>query len=228
MGSSRKRLVVLIAVAAVVAVILFFVRKGPSSSSLIREAEAGKGDARLDAIRKLAQADSPEAVAAVTRLVHDPETPVAVETVSAVGRTRRPERLPIVRSAVADKRSEVREAAVIAVAQVGGRSTGPELMQVLQGDESADVKAAAADALGRLRYLDSVPLLLDLLEHPSARVRRSAAAAIRRIWTVDHNFKADAPEEERRALVQGIRWRWQMFCQSPAYGYLKANTEKQP
>ena len=101
-------------------------------------------------------------------------------------------------------------------------------MDMLRSDPSEEVKVACADALGRIRHLDAMTLLLDLLDDPSERVRRSAAASIDKIWKFDHGFRADDPPEKREALVQGMRWHWQSFCQSPALEGLKESVGRHP
>lgn len=87
---------------------------------------------------------------------------------------------------------------------------------------------AAADALGRVRSVASVETLLAQLDSPSERVRRSAAAAIVRIWQIDHGFVATDPPDKRRALIEGMRHHWEVYKQSDAYRYLKQKTEKGP
>jgi hypothetical protein len=73
-----------------------------------------------------------------------------------------------------------------------------------------------------------MPMLFDLLDSPSVAVRRSAAAAIQRIWMIDHGFRADDPPEKRQALIKGMRAHWEVYVRGPAYPYLKAKTEQQP
>lgn len=123
-------------------------------------------------------------------------------------------------------RPEVREASLVALGRMGERASAHLLINRLQQDPSADVQAAAADAIGRIRSVPSMETLFERLDSPSERVRRNAAAAIIRIWQFDHGFVASDPPEKRRALVEGMRRHWEMYKQSDAYRYLKQNTEK--
>jgi HEAT repeat protein len=61
---------------------------------------------------------------------------------------------------------------------------GAEVERYLSSAASAEVQAAA-QALGRLRSPDTIPALIDVLEHPDATARRSILTALRAIGGVN-------------------------------------------
>lgn len=228
MKGKTIRLAVLLGAAAVLAVVLLVRHLGPSEDRMIRDVQSGDTQDRVRAIRDLADAGSPAAAETLARLAADPDTRVAVEAVSAVGRLRRKDLLPVMENASSDERPEVREATLVALGRMGDPKSAHLLLNRLEQDPSTDVQAAAADALGRVRSVASVETLLAQLDSPSERVRRSAAAAIVRIWQIDHGFVATDPPDKRRALIEGMRHHWEVYKQSDAYRYLKQKTEKGP
>jgi hypothetical protein len=228
----NRRLLVLLGIAALVAVILAVRHFSRGEQTTIEKALSGETDQRVEAIRKVADSHAPVDAEVLLNLTRDPDTRVAVESCLAIGRMRCRSwcvaNLPRVAAAAADERAEVREAAVVSIGMLGGKSSRKLLLEKLKNDPSPEVQAASADALGRIRSLDAMPALLDLLDSPSENVRRSAALAITKIWMRDYGFKADDPPEKRRALIKGIRAAWDWYVQGPAYPYLKAKTEERP
>lgn len=61
---------------------------------------------------------------------------------------------------IADPSEAVRLNAIESLAELEATSAGPALIERLRADESAKVRSAAADALGRLKVKDAVPDLV--------------------------------------------------------------------
>jgi len=230
MQRGNWRLVGLLGVALALGVTWLVLRGGrePSPGNLMVQARSGTAEERVEAIRELSRAAVVEQVSALAELAQDANTQVATEAVRAIGRWGGAPVVEPLKKSYGDPRPEVREQVMVALGEVGDRSVGAFLQEAAEKDASAEVQASASSALGRVRYVDAMPTLLKLLEHPSERVRRSAAASIRRIWTFDHGFKADDPPEKRRSLAAAMRHHWDIYCQSEAYQALRQNIEEGP
>lgn len=73
-------------------------------------------------------------------------------------------------------------------------------------DERPAVRAAAAKALGRLENWETIPVLLDVMEHDEdADVRRAAQSALHRTMALEFEFDPGAGPTERALAVAHIR-----------------------
>jgi hypothetical protein len=91
------------------------------------------------------------------------------------------------------------------------QKSAAELRRELAEGQAPDVRAAAADALGAMKDLESMPLLLDAMEDPDARVRGRAGAAVRRILGADFFFRAEDPPDRREETLGRIRDHWEAW-----------------
>lgn len=132
---------------------------------------------------------------------------VACRAVRAMGRVGR-KALGGVRAAMKDKRPEVRQAAVIAVSQAGGKKETPSVAAIVAADESPAVRAAAALSLGRMRAYTEMDTLLNALADDDEDVRRRANAAIEKIIGAGVSFRASASEEKRMRDIASLRAIW--------------------
>lgn len=108
---------------------------------------------------------------------------------------------------------EERQAAAIQLAR-GGKDSVELIRRVFRESSTAEVRAAAAQGLGYLRDVDSLPELIDAMEDGSVLVRGRAGAAVSRIVGLQVGFRAAAPPEERQKAVAFYRKFWEE-AQSP-------------
>jgi bilin biosynthesis protein len=80
---------------------------------------------------------------------------------------------------------EVRAAVVGAIAKVAEEdrhdTQSLDLLVNALKDNVADVRSEAASVLGNLKYPPAIPVLLELLDHPEAETRKSAALSLMKI-----------------------------------------------
>ena len=134
-----------------------------------------------------------------------------MEAASALGRLKTPKASHdvLMRLARGDEHPTVRREAVLAL----GAATEPEkgslcttLAECL-GDPHRNVRLYAAEALGRLRCRDAVPLLAERLENTDRLTRRyasSALAAIRHRSAVPALFRA-LVDRDKSVFNDGVR-----------------------
>ena len=106
---------------------------------------------------------------------------VRYHSLAALHRLRDRDSLSIFLNALNDADSSVRFKALEAIADFGDSSVFNLLRKMLK-DESNYVRAAAAYAMGKLKLVEAVPLLIPELSPPSVEVvRREAQIALKRI-----------------------------------------------
>jgi len=163
---------------------------GDESAAARIERMGRQGDA--DGLAREAQNPDPD----VSRL--------AVHTLGNLGSKAAPQ----VEEALKDPRSEIREAAAIALPRVERKQSARALASVVREDGSPNVRAAAATALGQVYAVDEVEALLAALEDPDRIVRFRASAAMARIVVRRYEFYVDGTPEERREAVERFRAAW--------------------
>jgi len=85
--------------------------------------------------------------------------------------------VPLIRPLCADKEVAVRCAALDGLAALGTHEVrGPAVVAL--ADPAWQVRASAIAALGRVRHKDSIPPLLERLEHEEGRLKADAASAL--------------------------------------------------
>jgi len=100
-------------------------------------------------------------------------------------------------------------------------STLEPLRQIVQESAPAEIRALAADALGRAMDPDSMPMLLDAMDDPNPLVRRSAGAAVEKLVGLGRAFDPEAPLQQRQQVIAHYRQFWIMARQDAWYSVLK-------
>jgi hypothetical protein len=140
--------------------------------------------------------------------------PLPYQTVLRIARQPKAKDLPKLKEAAATPDWRTREAAIVGIGRLGKEGSDPEfLVQSLQNDPSAEVRAAAAAGLGRLRCWDGGHALIRALSDRDEIVRARAGAALQKIMGVDVRFRANDPPAQRAAAIQKIRTWWPKFYQ---------------
>lgn len=207
MFNDKKRLLVLIGLAVLLAVVYVAVRGVPGMG----------GSPSVDADEDDSAAVPPAGTKATT-----PEPPaVAVRRREVKFRRRevvrlavqeKPEYLPELKKAAADPEWKVRHAAVDGVGRLGREGDPQFLIGVLNNrNEQAEVRAAAAERLGDMRYWEAGPAIIDAMEDSSEILRARAGVALRRIVVVDMGYRANDPPGRRSEAMKKIREFWPWF-----------------
>jgi HEAT repeat protein len=121
----------------------------------------------------------------------------------------RAEHLPVLKAAARSPHAAVRQTAVSGIGRLGTSADPGVLMSALRGDPSAEVRAAAAAALGRIKCWDAGEILMDALSDPEERVRARAGAALQQIMGVDFLYRAKDPQRDH--AIQKIRSWWPKY-----------------
>lgn len=97
---------------------------------------------------------------------------------------------------------------VMQVLEALGHDSALAGMEQLYESSVAQVRTRAAWAAGRLGNPEAVDRLLDLLEDEDRDVRYEASESIWRLTGFDFDFEPEAPLEEEREKVEGLRRMW--------------------
>jgi len=133
------------------------------------------------------------------------------QKVVRISRRPKPEDLDELKTAASTPNWRTREAAMVGIGRLGKDSDPAVLIDALRRDPSAEVRAAAAGALGRLKHWDAGPVLIDALDDPDLIVRGRAYAAVKAIMGVDFHYRANDPRGRRGQAIQQIRAWWPKF-----------------
>ncbi|KPK50340.1 MAG: hypothetical protein AMK72_02435 [Planctomycetes bacterium SM23_25] len=212
MRSDRKRLFLLIAVAGALAVVFVVVHgvpalmgSGSDDETSARNVGRTSGSANGDGSPGPAPSEG-------GNVSGGPTVAVRRRDVVRIAIQRKPENLPHLKEAAADPDWRVRHAAVDGVGRLGRQGDPQFLIDVLRNpDELAEVRAAAAERLGEMRFWDAGPAIIEAMEGPSALLRARAGVALRRIMVVDFGYRASDPPNRRREAIQRIREWWPKF-----------------
>lgn len=158
-------------------------------------------------IAKVRQNQSAGKIEAVARQAESPDTTVARVAVEALGHMGHEAVVPI-QKALQDKRPEVRETAVVALAEADPLAQQAALAEAARTDEAAGVRASACVALGQVYAFDQMETLFTALEDPDRSVRARASAAITRMITRRYEVYIDGPADKRHDAVQKLRAIW--------------------
>jgi len=155
----------------------------------------------------------------VDRSAGSGEQPAALpRDVKELSRQRDPRNLPKLRQAASAKAWKTRHAAVAGIGKLASKGAPKFLVSVLANKaERPEVRAAAAESLGAMRYYDAGPALMDAMEDGSKLVRAAAGMAMRRITRMHCGFRAGDSAERRRNAVQLVRKNW-----PPFYAFIKS------
>ena len=205
----KNRRLVLYGGAGSVLVLLVLVVVISRGSDYREQLKSGNRKERLAAISKLAAEGTEAAAEAIASVVCDPDTQVACRALQALQYLPLSDRMGPLRRALQDPRPEVRAAAMVTVGRCDEKEGAQVLAEVLEGNNPPHLRAAAAQALGRMRAWDAMPALINALEDESEQVRGRAGAAVRRMFAGrDPGFRANAPPHERARAIRVIRDCW--------------------
>lgn len=99
------------------------------------------------------------------------------------------------------------------------------LRRVVQESTSPPVLSTAVLGLAGQWDYDSMPRILELLDHPSPDVRAAAGAAAKRMMCMDLGFQANDPPEKRQLAVVKLREHWEWFRDSSRLKWWKQRLE---
>jgi len=124
----------------------------------------------------------------------------------------RPENLPALKKEIQSPSWRNRHAAVIGIGRLKDKGDPAILQAVLiDADEKAEVRAAAAEQLGEMRCVQAGPALIDMMSDQSALVRAAAGVAITKIMGIHVGFRARDTIASREAAIRRARDRWARF-----------------
>ncbi|MGB2819825.1 MAG: HEAT repeat domain-containing protein [Phycisphaerae bacterium] len=144
-----------------------------------------------------------------------PQDPVSVETYRDVVKLswrRDPKYLPELKQAAGDSEWKKRHAAVSGIGQLKEKGDPEFLLSVLSNEaERPEVRAAAAEGLGAMRFYEAGPALIQAMENGPLALRTAAGVALRRIMKVHYGYRAGDSIERRREALNLIRSDWPQF-----------------
>jgi len=111
---------------------------------------------------------------------HDPHAGVRACAVMALGESREPRCLPLLRAALTNSSIRVRDRAGMALGQFDDIESVEPLLNALR-DDNTDIVSNAIRVLGRRKGENIVRALLPFLERPERKIRVAAAHSIGRI-----------------------------------------------
>lgn len=193
------------------AVILIGAARRPASFPAIAALLADPSvDVRRAAVNAAAQTDPPRAAKAIIdRYAVEDSMAVKLSIISVLGELKSPAGVPLLRAALSEPYPQFRSEAVRALAAVNApESRGAVLLSL--GDEAEAVRIAAADAAGRARLEDAIPLLEKNLADPAVLVRRAATLALTAIGgpaslAALKKVQNDPDMSVRKPALEGIR-----------------------
>ena len=162
---------------------------------------------------------------ALAEFLNGPDRSLALRAALAIGRTKQPAGIDLLRAHLADRDQGMRAVAVFGLGLIGDGGQGPAIVRTLRSDRRPAVRVAALDALDRL---ESAKTLGALTEGAAARViaatlRTAAEPAVRARAATALNGFAPSPmgffaERTLRSAFgserdDGVRWHimWSVF-----------------
>jgi HEAT repeat protein len=115
------------------------------------------------------------------------------------------EAVPHLEQALKDSRHEVREAAAVALGRTAAADPVSLLGTAAREDPSANVRAAAVTALGKVRAVSEMDAILGALDDEDQTVRERASAAVTRILGRRYETYLDGSPKERHQAVEALR-----------------------
>ena len=76
--------------------------------------------------------------------------------------------------------------------------------------DKAEIRTKAVEALGQLKDIDGMDVLIVGMEDESLEVRQAAVVAVRNIMSTDYGFRADGTPSERKKAVAAARQYWEI------------------
>lgn len=168
---------------------------------------------RLHAIDLLARFPGEETWHTLSRLFRSESASVrqhCVATAAALGYR------DLVRRGIDDQTQRVRAEAAKHLLALGMPVDDPEFQKLLN-DRDPHVQVAAIQSLGSTSRQHSGPVLLQLLQSPSMKVRQAAQTTLAEFWPPAEEFLPAAPPPLRQQAVEELLQRWQSdFVSEPA------------
>jgi HEAT repeat protein len=122
----------------------------------------------------------------------------------------KPKDLPALMETATAPDWEAREQAVGRIGMLGNDQAVRFLIRVLREDSAPQVRAAAAESLGRLRAEDAADGLMEALRDPSLIVRARAGAAMSQlVGGIDVHYRADDPADKRDVAIGKFKYLWE-------------------
>ncbi len=150
--------------------------------------------------------------------VSDADPQVASRAAQALGRIGGDEAARQIVPAFQDARPQIRAVAATSYGNAASPDNAAPVSNLLANDRDGEVRAAAAESLGRMRAYNGMDALLKGLDDPEVDVRRASIGAIENILPgLKWRYVPDAPDAERRAAIAEIR---------QAYPKLKGNYDR--
>ncbi len=147
---------------------------------------------RSAALSALATRDSGVNIAAVTRLLQDPDLDVQSKAVDMIVQMKHPDTVKYLADALKDDSEYARRAAVEVLNELGDRDSVKDLLQVLKDDDWW-VRSRAGDALAEIGGPKVVSAVVALIKDEDEEIRRTAIEilnATKDPSAVDHIIKA--------------------------------------
>jgi len=201
MLDGRKRLLILAGVGVLLAVVLAFQHLWP------------RGDESRDKAPRMAPAGAPDArqaPAAASGAAAASEAQYA--KLFAISQQPSPQDVPVLKQAIQSPSWEDRHAAVVGLGRLKDKGDPATLLLVLtNAQEKPEVRAAAAEQLGAMRYAEAGSALIDAMSDESEIVRTAAGVAISAIMGMRFEFSARDPAGKREEAVARARNCWRRF-----------------
>lgn len=119
--------------------------------SLIELITTDQSGARPEAIEALGKIGDPAAIAPILSVLRSGSVAVRKRAVAALAKFRDPRALDAMTAALADQNEEVRQSAASGLGEIGNEHSIAQLERLADKDTSSDVRAAAAQAIERIR-----------------------------------------------------------------------------
>ena len=107
--------------------------------------------ARAEAVEALGKIADPAAIAPILSILRTASVAVRKRAIGALARFRDPRAIDALTEALLDQNEEVRQSAAAGLGEVGDERSIEKLERLADKDSSADVRAAAARAIERIR-----------------------------------------------------------------------------
>ena len=121
---------------------------------LVELIETDTSGARLEAITALGKIGDPAAIDPILSIQRNGSVAIRRKTIPALARFRDKRAVEALIAALADQNEEVRQSAASGLGEVGDQGVVVQLERLADKDPSEDVRAAAAQAIQRLRAQD--------------------------------------------------------------------------
>ena len=194
MSEKKKRLMIAGGLLVATAVVLYLQYR--PSSDLDPEAAANPG------VRNVVELEKKKDTTGLTQLVTNTDPDVARRAITSLANAGQ---YDAIQSALKDRRTEVRYAAVSGLGSSGDVSQLPTLAQYTQ-DPATDVRIAAMRGIANIRDFSIFDHLVPMLSDPQPSVRKAALMAIEdRVGLKFPDFKPDGSPADRGKAIARIK-----------------------